>query len=109
VAGKASKQVQRVIDALENIGDAADRAKAAGELLLSWPDLHRQVREVRQQAVLVMRQQGLSYAEIGRALDISKARAQQIAEGRLSGRKRGRDHVEEDADARNDDPSGNRE
>lgn len=51
-----------------------------------WPELHRQVREVRQQAVIVMRQQGMTFTEIGAALGITRERASQIEKGQTSGR-----------------------
>lgn len=99
MSGEASREVQRVIEQLESIGDAGERAIAAGALLKDWPRLHRQVREVRQQAVIVLRQQGMSHADIGRLLGITKARAAQIAEGRLTGRRKPADAPADVADA----------
>lgn len=78
--------VRRAVEALEGIPHAADRAREAGRLLAQWPDLHRQVREIRQQAVIVMRDQGMTFAEIGEALDITRERAWQIHKGQTSGR-----------------------
>lgn len=79
--------VRRALALIEQMPDATDRAMAAGELLKAWPELHRDAREIRRQAVLVMRQQGMSHAEVGVALGVSRARAQQIAEGRVTGKR----------------------
>lgn len=97
--GEASREVQRVIEGLESIGDAGERALAAGELLKNWPDLHRQVREIRQQAVIVLRQQGMSHADIAALLKVTKSRAAQIAEGRRTGRRKPADAADGGADA----------
>ncbi|MGW1998515.1 helix-turn-helix domain-containing protein [Embleya sp. NPDC001921] len=78
------KEVRRVlaaVDDLEKIPDAGERAKALGELLLEIPSFHSKVREMRQQAVLVLRQQGLSWQDIGDLLGVGRSRAKRIAEG----------------------------
>lgn len=99
MAGEESREVQQVINGLESIDDAGERAIAAGALLKNWPDLHRQVREVRQQAVIVLRQQGMSHADIAKLLGVTKSRAAQIAEGRLTGRRKPADAADGPADA----------
>ncbi|MGY4927928.1 sigma-70 family RNA polymerase sigma factor [Streptomyces sp. 900105755] len=67
--------------------DATQRAKAASDALQAIPDLQRWLRELRQGAVQEMRAGGMSHADVGAALGVSRARAQQIAEGRTTGKR----------------------
>lgn len=85
------QQIQQVTAALRGIADPTDRAKATGAMLDAIPTLQQALREIRQGAVLALRAQGLSHAEIGKALGLSRGRAQQIAEGRTSGKRAGKD------------------
>lgn len=78
------QQIQHVIADLSAIADPADRARAAGAMLAAVPELQRQVGEIRRVAVKAMNDSGLSYAQIGLALGIDRARAQQIGAGRTS-------------------------
>ncbi|MFF5265400.1 hypothetical protein ACFY4C_41510 [Actinomadura viridis] len=80
------QQIQQVIGALRDISDPTDRAKATGAMLDAIPALQRALRELRQSAVRELRAQGFSHAEVAQALGVSRSRAQQIAEGRTSGR-----------------------
>lgn len=68
-------------------GDATQRAKDVGTALQAIPELQHWLREIRQVAVQEMRENGLSHAEVGRELGLSRARAQQIAEGRTTGKR----------------------
>lgn len=67
---------------LARITDPAERAKAAGQLLEDdVPHLQSAIREVRQAAVAELRTKGLSFAEIGAVIGVTRARAKQILEG----------------------------
>ena len=68
-------------------GDAAQRAKTVGTALQAVPALQQWLREIRQGAVQEMREGGLSHAQVAAELGISRARAQQIAEGRTTGKR----------------------
>lgn len=68
--------------------DAAQRAKDVGAALQAIPELQHWLREIRQSAVQEMRDDGLSHADVAKELGTSRARAQQIAEGRTTGRRR---------------------
>lgn len=85
MADETDEEVQRVldsIDALGQSGDPAERAKRLTELLNRWPDLHKEVRAMRQQAVSELRSENhMTYKEIGVLLGVSLSRARHIAEG----------------------------
>jgi DNA-directed RNA polymerase sigma subunit (sigma70/sigma32) len=84
------EEVLRFVDAikaLEEIDDDAACAKAITDVLQNWPESHARLREIRQQRVLRMRNQGKTWQEIGDALGIHFTRAQQISKG-LRGSKR---------------------
>jgi DNA-directed RNA polymerase specialized sigma24 family protein len=88
--GVSDEEVQRVldsIDALGDTGDAQDRARRLTELLERWPDAHKRVREMRQQALaeLYDNGEGLTYREIGELLNISFGRVRQILAGETAG------------------------
>lgn len=77
------------IDDIEQIPDPAERARQAGQRLAEVPAWQERLRKIRQAAVLEMRQQQLSYADIGKELGLHRNRIQQIAEGRAGGGKGG--------------------
>jgi len=77
------------IDQIEHIADPEARALEVGRRLGQLPDFQERLRRIRQAAVLEMRGEGLSYAEIGRRLKLHRNRVQQIAEGRPGGGKGG--------------------
>ncbi|MER8220867.1 sigma-70 family RNA polymerase sigma factor [Streptomyces sp. NPDC094143] len=68
-------------------GNAIQRAKNVSAALQAIPDLQKWLREIRREAVLEMRGDGLSHAQVAAELGISRARAQQIAEGRTTGKR----------------------
>jgi hypothetical protein len=68
-------------------GDPTQRAKSVGTALQAIPKLQQWLREIRHGAVQEMREDGLSHAQVAAELGISRARAQQIAEGRTSGKR----------------------
>jgi len=73
--------VIETVDSLEGLEDPAERARRAGKLLAEWPVQGSRLREIRQAAVVAMREQKVSYREIAKALGISLARVQQIEAG----------------------------
>jgi hypothetical protein len=77
-------------ESLKNVADQGsptDRARSVGKILEAIPALQHWLREVRQGAVQEMRSEGMSHAEVGKELGLSRARAQQIAEGRTTGKR----------------------
>jgi DNA-directed RNA polymerase specialized sigma24 family protein len=78
--------IQKVGSAFAGIPDPTNRAKAIGAMLDAMPQLQAGLRELRQNAVKELRAGGMSHGEVAAALGISRSRAQQIAEGRASGR-----------------------
>ena len=84
------EEVQRLVEAIEAfeaIEDDEACAVAVSKALAQWPDHHSQLRELRQRRVQSMKAQGKTWPEIGKALGITAARAQQIGAG-LRGSKR---------------------
>jgi DNA-binding NarL/FixJ family response regulator len=81
VAEEEVQAVRESIAALEGIDDRLRRAQALGEMLAEWPDHHSRLREMRQEIVLEMHAEGMTYREIGEQLGMHYTRAQQIAKG----------------------------
>lgn len=75
--------------------DASARAQEVGAALNAVPELQKWLRQLRQDAVLELRADGLSHAEVGKVIGTSRARAQQIAEGRTTGRRADEERSEE--------------
>lgn len=73
------------IEQLDDIPDPADRAREIGRRLALIPDFQARLRAMRQAAVLELRAQGKSYADIGKQISLHRNRVQQIAEGRSAG------------------------
>jgi uncharacterized membrane protein len=97
------EEVRRVLAAvedLERIADAGERARALGEFLGKMTEIHSQARQMRQQAVLVLRQQGLSWQAIGDVIGVHRQRARQIALGESWRPKKVADAADEPADDR---------
>lgn len=69
-------------------GDAIRRAKDVGTALQAIPELQKWLRALRQEAVREMRDDdGLSHAQVAQEIGTSRARAQQIYEGRTTGKR----------------------
>lgn len=73
------------IDEVEQIVDPVERAREVGRRMELIPAVHARLASIRRQAVLEMRDRGMSLADIGRELGLHRNRVQQIAEGRSSG------------------------
>ncbi len=73
-------EIRRVITAVSAITDPVDRARAVGAVLDAVPDLQAELRRVRQEAVLALRETRTT-TEIGRILGLSQPRVSQIAQG----------------------------
>lgn len=73
------------IEALEQIPDPAERAREVGRRMAEIPVVHQRLKEIRRAAVLEMRAQGMTFAQIGVELALHRNRVQQIAEGRSGG------------------------
>lgn len=82
------------IDEVEGLPDPAERAREVGRRMAQIPVVHARLASIRRQAVLEMRDRGMSLAEIGRELGLHRNRVQQIAEGRSSGGQGGSKEVE---------------
>lgn len=79
------------IDEVEQIPDPVERALEVGRRMAAIPSFHARLKDIRQAAVVEMKEkQGMSFADIGRALGLHRNRAQQIYEGRSSGGQGGR-------------------
>lgn len=78
------------ISALEQIADPAERARAVGRCMAEVPAWQGRLKDIRRAAVLELRAQGMTFAEIAAALGLHRNRVQQIAEGRSSGGQGGR-------------------
>lgn len=76
------ERVREALRALEAIPDAVDRAAACSELLREWPELHRVLADVRQQAVITAKAQGHTYRAIGERIGTTGETAYQIAAGK---------------------------
>jgi len=73
---------------LAAITDPADRAAALNTALAALPDINAELRAARQAAVQELRAtRGMSHADVAALLGISRGRAQQIAEGRTTGKR----------------------
>lgn len=78
------EEVQQVLDSIDALGQAespAARAKRLTQLLDAMPERQAKVREMRQQAVIEMKDGGMSLRAIAAELDISFGRVRDIIEG----------------------------
>lgn len=73
------------IDEIERIADPTERALEIGRRLAAIPPWQERLRAMRQTAVLELRAEHLSFAQIGERLGLHRNRVQQIAEGRSAG------------------------
>lgn len=80
-----SEEAQRVfeaIDALEEIADPTERARALGEVLKALPGRNRQLKEARQVAVReLLARDGASLRTVAAELGINFSTVQDIAKG----------------------------
>lgn len=85
------REVQRVLDAiaaLKNIDDDAACIRATTDVLDEWPKQHAELRELRQERVLKLREQGKTWKEIGDLMGVHFTRARQIAAGQRGDKNR---------------------
>jgi DNA-directed RNA polymerase specialized sigma24 family protein len=73
------------IDLVEQIADPVERAREVGRRMEQIPVVHARLARIRREAVLQLRAKGMSYADIGRELQLHRNRVQKIAEGRSGG------------------------
>ncbi|MGW4007904.1 hypothetical protein [Streptomyces sp. NPDC004763] len=86
------KEVTRLLEAIksfEAIEDPAERAAAVTKALETWPDLHKELRRIREESVQTLRNdRRMTWSQIGKILGgVTAERAQQISKG-LSGAQR---------------------
>jgi hypothetical protein len=101
-----SEEVRRVEDLVSGVAaieDPVDRFKRAGTLLAVWSDQQGKLSTLRQQVVLDLRAQRVSYRKIAALLDVSLVRVQQIEKGLAAGpnkarRKTAAESAEESSD-----------
>jgi predicted Rossmann fold nucleotide-binding protein DprA/Smf involved in DNA uptake len=83
-----SEEAQRVFDAIEALGQIADpteRAKQISAVLKNLPDRNKQLKELRQSAVLEMLgQDGATYRSVAAELDVHFTTVQAIVKGHSS-------------------------
>lgn len=75
------------VEALAAIEDDAKCAEAISKVLKYWGENSAKLREIRQVRVQRLKDQGMTWQEIGDLMGVHFTRAQQIAKG-LSGAKR---------------------
>lgn len=68
------------IDEVEQITDPVERAREVGRRMAQIPIAHARLARIRRDAVLELRSRGMSYADIGRELQLHRNRIQKIAE-----------------------------
>lgn len=80
-----TEEAQRVfdaIDALKEIADPTERARALGEVLKAMPSQNKALKEARQAAVgELLNRPGASLRTVGAELDISFSTVQDIMKG----------------------------
>ena len=77
-----NQAISQVAKTVATRRDATERAIAAGNALEAIPGLQTELREIRQAAVQDMHTAAASWADVGSALGVTRARAKQIAEGK---------------------------
>lgn len=76
----ATAAIREIIAQLAAIPDPVDRARAVSAVLDAVPDLQRELRTVRQEAVTTIRETR-TLAETADLLDVSEPRVSQITKG----------------------------
>ncbi|MFJ5151397.1 helix-turn-helix domain-containing protein [Streptomyces sp. NPDC088353] len=83
-----SEEAQRVFDAIEALGqiaDPSDRAKEVGAVLKNLPERNKQLKELRQAAVLEMlARDGATYRSVAAELGVHFTTVQAIVKGHSS-------------------------
>jgi hypothetical protein len=72
------------IDEVEQIEDPIERAREVGRRMALIPLAHARLARIRREAVLELRRRNMSYAEIGRELQLHRNRVQKIAEAGIA-------------------------
>lgn len=81
---QGDERIQRMLDSIEALGtsgDAVERLKRLTKVLNQWPELHRQVRAMRQEAAKELHDDGMPYDAIGKLIDVTESRARHIVKG----------------------------
>ena len=75
--------VQAIQSLFDETDDPAERFKRLTALLKGWPDLHKEVRAMRQKVgeELYAGGEGLNYEAIGALIDVTESRARHIVLG----------------------------
>lgn len=79
-----TEEAQRVfeaMDGLEAIADPTARAREISKVLLDSPTRSKRLKELRREAVLELREQGLSYRKIAAEVGVSLGTVQDILRG----------------------------
>jgi DNA-binding NarL/FixJ family response regulator len=86
--GRVSEEAQRVFDAIESLGqisDPSERAKEIGAVLKNLPDRNKQLKELRQAAVLeLLAREGATYRSVAAELNVHFTTVQAIVKGHSS-------------------------
>lgn len=83
------EEVQAVIERVIATPDPAERARTIGRVLeLIRTTINPLLRDARQAAVQEMRSAGMSHQDVAAELGVARGRAQQIAEGRRTGKRK---------------------
>lgn len=85
------------LDAVQAIADPAERAREIGRRLVEIRDWQQIMREMRRAAVLELRADRYTYAQIAEMLGLHRNRVQQIAEGRSAGGQGGKNATADEA------------
>jgi hypothetical protein len=75
--------VHRTPEEIAKIADPVERARAAGELLAEHQSAVIQLARIRRQAVAELRAGGLSYAQVGQRLGLTRGRIAQLKTGTI--------------------------
>jgi hypothetical protein len=75
--------VRRTPEEIADIADPVERARVAGELLAEHQSAVVQLARIRRQAVAELRASGLSYAQVGQQLGLTRGRIAQLKTGTI--------------------------
>jgi hypothetical protein len=76
--GNGAEVPNEDIDAVERMDDPAARARAATELLSRYQAAVNRLARIRRRAIAELRAAGLSYAQVGEALGVTRGRVAQL-------------------------------